>query len=161
MAITVGKEGAGSIFYGVYIREKAAYTRPTTLAEITTLLATADEVGYHEKDSIVSKIDPNTTVEAQREGSVVEVVQDYVGTFEAKNINGSEENIQACVDGFIGKDVDIFLNDPHSGRFQAILDVPAILSEETAGKASMSIKVKKIVNVPSQFRDRFSYKAFT
>ena len=161
MTQVVGKTGATSIFYGVYLRVAAEYTRPTDLAGVETLLGTGEEVGYHEKDSIISKVEPNDTVEAQKAGSVVEVPQDYVGTFEAKNINGSEANLQSAYDTYLGKDVDIILYDPKSERMQVILDVPAIFTEETGSKASLAIRVKKIINDPASFRDRFSFSDFT
>ena len=165
MAQTVGKAGAGSIFYGVYFRQTAAYVRPTTLALITAELALADQIGYVEKDSLISKIEANDLVEAQRQGDCVEVPQDYTGTLEFTCINGTEANIDDVLDQIdtinaANKNIDVILYDPVAERFQIIKDVPAIFGEETGSKAVFKMRVKKIVSNPSGFRDRFSFTGF-
>ena len=165
MSQTVGKIGATSIFYGVYFRQTATYVRPTTLALITAELDLADQMGYVEKDSLISKIEAGDLVEAQRQGDCVEVPQDYTGTFEFTCINGTEANIDDVLDQIstinaANKNIDVILYDPTSERFQIIKDVPPIFGEETGSKSVFTMRVKKIIADPANFRDRFSFAGF-
>lgn len=157
MAQEVGIQGASSVFYNVYVREQASYTRPVDLTEIATLQGTGSQTGVIEKDSIIPLIEPGETVMVQNGGKNSEFVKDFNCSIELKNINGSEANIDDFITSYEGKRIDVILDDPVAKRMYVITNILPKVTEEVT---ILTLAAAEVVQNKSQFRDRFSYADF-
>ncbi len=159
MAQAFGTGGAGIKRRTVYIREGDAYTRPSTLGAVDTLRNSGTKFGKFDDKSIKWNFDDGNK-RPLNDGT--DLVQDWVGKFEAALANFTPENVENFETEFDNEECDIILDDPVA-KDMVVIKATVIhgRDEETSGdKGVYHIYGEKRVNAKSSFRDRFSYASF-
>ena len=108
MAQTVGSTGAGTPRKNFYIRLTAAYTRPTDLAGVATLLGTAAKMGLFDDKTKKNVVNLNQT---RPLCDASEYVQLYGSNVEGDLANCTDDNVDDFNTTYDNKVCDVILDD--------------------------------------------------
>jgi len=78
---TFGDSGISDRYFDIYLRAQAAYTRPTSQSDLTTLLGTCEKIGQVENKNAKLVLEPVNMVET---GDGNETAGSQQGTLEGK-----------------------------------------------------------------------------
>ena len=159
MAQTFGVTGGVMHRRDLYIRATAAYTRPTTLAEVATLLGTATKYGRFEDKTKKHSVKKSAVLEVD-DGS--QYVQEYIMSFEGSLMNASPANIADFDSTFDNVAVDIILDDTDNDEIKVYKNFLIHgEEEETDGdKTLLLLSGTKKASAKATLIDSFSYAAF-
>jgi len=159
MAQIVGLTGAAKPRKDLYLRATAAYVRPTTLAEVATLLGTAIELGKFEDKTKKNSIKKGDTKNID-DGSVY--VQEYISSIEGTLLNATPANVDDFNSTYDNVYVDVILDDPANQIIKVYNNLIVHGEEdEVDGDANvLLISGTKKSPAKATLRDTFDYSAF-
>ena len=159
MAQVVGSTGAGTPRKDFYIRLTAAYTRPTDLAGVATLLATAVKMGLFDdktKKNSIKKDQVRPLCDAS------EFVQLFGSNVEGDLANCTDANVDDFNSTYDNVSCDVILDDTVKKQIK-VYKAHRIHGEEDeidGDKEVLRITGTSKASTKAALLDRFSYAAF-
>ena len=159
-AYGAGKTGIKKRRFTLYVREQAAYTRPTGGGTFATLLVTFNngttgtEIGELEDATLKATCKKNEEIPLN-DGT--KKALDFIGNIEAKHVNITQANITEIAATYDNKDIDVMMHDESNDQCLIVLNFTAHFDEEwlSGGVSSQLFNGEKYVSAKSDFRDFF------
>ena len=159
MAQDFGTAGGPMPRRTLHLRATAAYTRPTTLAEVATLIGTGTKFG---------RFDDKTKKNSVKKGAVRELddgtqyVQEYVGSVEGSLLNSTPANVDDFNTNFDNQYVDTILDDEVNKEIIVYKNFIVHGEEDEVDGDKNVLLISGSIKAASKaaIRDRFSYAAF-
>ena len=159
MAQDYGTSGGRIPRKTIYMRETAAYIRPTTLAEVATLLGTGTKFGRFDDKTKKNSL-KKATVRDVDDGNIF--VGEWIGSVEGQLLNTTDANADDFETNFEGKCLDVILDDEVNKEIKVFKNITIYGEEDEVDgdKDVLLLAGTKKASTKALIRDRFSYAAF-
>ena len=155
MTYAASKAGVKTRRYKLYLRVQAAYVRPTSQSDLTTLIATMEEIGEVENQNKKFTFEPSNSVVLD-DGNTQ--ATEYKGAVEIKHVNNTLDNITALNSTYDNVDCDVMMHDEVNDEVIFIKDITLHLKEEynSGDVSAITITGEKLVPSKAALVDQYA-----